>query len=175
MTGKNTKTCSVDVLAMNQASTYWEHCEDFCTISISDLYSVFLTAEKRADIACKFLQNPFSRMELCQDLPQGTSYYMNVLYNMPHHQHFQRTLHLCIPQRAGLCVTGTAAGLMRPAGNPRAEPLLALRLWNLPPVRYPKISNTDKMPSALVQLSQFPSEAGAEQPLELLFSPHFYN
>lgn len=31
------------------------------------------------------------------------------------------------------------------------------------------------MPSALVQLSQFSSESGAEQPLEIRFPPDFYN
>lgn len=72
-----------------------------------------------------------------------TMWNINVLSTMLHHQHFLRTLHLCSFQRAGLCVTGKAAGLVRPAGNPRAEPFLALspsRLWNLLPMRYSKIS-----------------------------------
>lgn len=179
---------------MNEASIYWEHCEH---LSNGQMHVIWLKVTSALSVQMIYIQYSLQlRNELIlhvsffKILSAGWNYVktyhralhtkwnVNVLCNVVHHQHFQRTLHLCSLQRTGLSVTGKGAGLMSPAGNPKAKPFLALspsRLWNLLPVRFSKINYRDKMPSALVQLFQFPSEAGAEQPLEVLFPLHFYN
>lgn len=63
---------TMEAVNIYQVDVIWQSCS--CTISIKDLYSIFLTAEEQANIAWKFLQNPISRMKWCQKLPQGTSY-----------------------------------------------------------------------------------------------------
>lgn len=100
----------------------------FCTLNINNLYSIFLTADKQANTACKFLQILSAE---CNDVKscQGALHIkenVNMFCNVLHHHHLQKAVHLYSLKRARLCITEKGAGLMTLIGNPKAEPFLAL-------------------------------------------------